>query len=72
MLSLPMARATASHLARLREAITISLNTSGFCAHLWAHTVPTPPQPMIMTLLMFQAFLDDLWAKILILLYQNK
>jgi hypothetical protein len=44
-----MAAANASHFLRVREAMTISLNTSGFWAHLWATTLPTPPAPMMMT-----------------------
>ena len=46
---LPIESTRAWHLARLREAMTTSPNTSGFWAHLWATTVPTPPAPMMMT-----------------------
>ena len=48
-----MALAMASHFERVRLAIMMSVNTSGFCATLCATTVPTPPAPIISTFPIF-------------------
>jgi hypothetical protein len=52
LMLLPNWAAIASHLLLVREARVISVKMSRRWAHLWVTTPPTPPAPMISTLLM--------------------